>query len=172
VKVLGIDGHDGSGKTTLAENLAGRLGGSYRRPFSGQMGREFLAAGESGEFSRAIELGAAAIDRAISEPDLRAPVVLDRSWITVASVTPWDLFSRQWTHWLPTMVCWCDLETTLRRLAQRSEKSADVAWHEHYISRYQELANIGRCPLIRTDELDETQSLELALAYARELLTA
>ena len=44
--IVALDGHDGSGKTTLAYALAERLGGTMVRPFAGETGAQLLHAGE------------------------------------------------------------------------------------------------------------------------------
>lgn len=167
--VIGIDGHDGSGKTTLAKALVNAVGGSYCRPFGGAAGRELLAAAESGDSLRAIEIGRNAVSLALEPFGDSSPVVLDRSWVTVASLMPWDVFDRHWPTRMPAIVCWCDLETTLERLSHRPESPKRTSWHAHYLARYRELADFGSCPLLRTDETDEAGVLAQALQYASEI---
>jgi hypothetical protein len=168
---IGLDGHDGSGKTTLALGLAGRLGGTYARPFSGAFGAEFLAAGESGDVQRTIELGRIGIERALASAAAE-PVVLDRSWLTVASLVPWSMMLECWTVWIPTVLCYADLPTTLSRLERRTNDSTEPTdWHEHYLQKYLESAAERDVTVLRTDDGASVEATLAVLEHtARNLL--
>ncbi len=150
MRCVGIDGHDGAGKSTLAALLADRLGVECRRLMAEPHGSALMAAADAGDTAGVIEVGRAAFSATL-EADAAGPVILDRSWITVASLVPWETFRGSWDHWVPTVLCWADLDTTLSRLAERSEAPQPVAWHEHYLAVYAEIAAATGTPVVRTD---------------------
>jgi cytidylate kinase len=151
--LIALDGHDGSGKTTLAIAFADRIGGSYARPFSGTLGKELLKAGESGDVEGVVELGQRGLDRAIAEAE-RFPVVLDRSWITVASLIASESLAK-WTVRIPTVLCFSDLRTTLERLELRTDEFLEpVAWHTRFLEIYLDIAERHNVPILRTDTGD------------------
>lgn len=162
--VVGIDGHDGTGKTTIAKNVAARLGFSYRRPFGGETGLALSRAAASGDTDAVLGIGAAALARAMDLAGEVRPVLLDRSWMTVASLMDDDEFRERWTLWIPTVLCWADLPTTLARLALRDEPVESLALHRHYIDRYLAIARRAGCTIVDTSnrtEDDSTAEVEL-----------
>ncbi|POH58514.1 AAA family ATPase [Arthrobacter glacialis] len=163
--VVGIDGHDGTGKTTIAKNVAAQLGMSYLRPFGGSRGQELTRASESGDTAEVLRIGASALEHALESASHAGPAILDRSWMTVASLVDGKAFQDHWTLWIPTIVCWTDLPTTLARLAQRDEPEESLAAHRHYIARYKELAEANGCTVVDTSHASEEDSTaEMALA--------
>lgn len=146
-----LDGHDGAGKTTLALWLANAVSGTYRRPFSGQVGAALLEAAASGDDTMVIRVGRTAIEGVIADPTARRPIILDRGWMTVASLVRWDLFSAEWSLKIATALLWADLKTTISRLNTRIEVKEDTAAHEHYLRVYRELAERSSVPIVRTD---------------------
>lgn len=161
--ILAVDGHDGTGKTTLAMWLAKQVDGTYQRPFSGALGAALLNAANRGDVTQVIALGNEGIDTAISAAGDRRPIVLDRCWMTVASLVTWTEFSSAWKCWIPTILCWADLETTVSRLNQRAEEPETVESHRHYLRVYCELAERTDSRILRTDlnSLDECKSILL-----------
>jgi thymidylate kinase len=161
---FGLDGHDGAGKTTLAVALAQRLGGTYRRPFGSDTGHRLMEAAHANDSAGVLAVGHAAIRDALDSAD-NYPVILDRSWLTVASLAPDDLFRNSWVLWVPTVLCWADLPTTIRRLGQRNEEPADPTWHCRYLRRYREIADEYECPLVETHIRSTESSLAALTEY-------
>jgi len=161
VRVIGLDGHDGSGKTTLARSLAAHLAAEYARPFAGATGAALMRAGEAGDLRETIAIGQEAMARVLARANPARPLVLDRSWLTVASFCPWDEFASHWSHWVPTILCWADVPTTLERLAQRGDRDRfrPVAWHRQYLARYEALAKAAGVPIVRTDDVSVDEAL-------------
>jgi hypothetical protein len=162
--VVALEGHDGSGKTTLAIRLAERLDAEYVRPYGGPVGAEMLAAAERDDHERAFELGRAAANEALRRAG-GSRIVCDRLWLTVFTLVPPVLFPR-WGARAPTAVCWADLATTQERLERRSEDARGTAWHEHYVRRYRELARRFDCPVVRTDAMSEDEALDSLTDWA------
>ena len=166
--ILVLDGHDGSGKTTLAARLARHLGGAHVRPYSGIVGRLFLWAVERGDFSFAGDLARHAIDYALAKED--APVLIfDRHWMTAFSVLP-EAFWGDWGPPPPTALCLAGLETTLARLAGRPDDEDHAYDHRHCISVYRNLGPRFGCHVVDTDDLTLDESFETLLSWARRFV--
>ena len=166
--ILAVEGHDASGKTTLARDLAAAIDAAYVRPYGGDVGPRLLvdaAAGRSADVSRA---GLEAVRDCIARST--APVlVFDRHWMTVFTLT----HEADWEAWKPlppTLLCWSDLATTLGRLGSRGENPGDVDEHAFYIAKYHELARRFRCEIVPTDILGPTDALTAAVRWARTIL--
>jgi predicted ATPase len=169
---VALDGHDGAGKTTLARALASRMGGIYRRPFHGILGTKLLKAAERGDFQTIVALGEQGIDAALASEGIVLPIVLDRGWMTIASlIEPRRLpeFMSRWNRWIPTALCWADLQTTLQRLSGRNEPFVAVAKHEEYLAIYLALAKRSMSPIVRTDLHSERSCLEFLLSWVDDL---
>lgn len=170
--VVGIDGHDGTGKTTIAKSVAAQLGMAYVRPFGGRRGQDLTRASESGDAREVLRIGASALEDALQSADNAGGVILDRSWLTVASLVDSSDFHDNWTLWIPTILCWADLPTTLARLAERDEPAESVAGHEYYIARYKEIAEANWCPIVDTSHASEEDSTAEMVLAVRALLNS
>ena len=140
----------------------------YRRPFHGTLGIELLQAGERGDFDDVIAIGEQGIRSAVETRDISLPIVLDRSWMTIASlIEPRCLprFFANWKRWIPTALCWADLGTTVERLTLRTERAEPEALHERYLTIYQDLAERSKSPVVRTDLYSEEACLEFLLRW-------
>jgi DNA polymerase III delta prime subunit len=164
---LVLDGHDGSGKTTLAIRLADELGARYLRPFAPPAGERLLELAAERRYDEALELGRRAVARAAATEPGR-PQIFDRHWMTVLSLLPeehWDRFDPM----PPTLLCWSDLDTTLARLAERdgaSPNAAAVREHEFYLERYKLIADRFGQQVLRTDRLTADEAFERAREWA------
>jgi cytidylate kinase len=167
---LGLDGHDGAGKTTLALALARAAGASYARPFSGAVGRELMAAAEKADTMAVCEIGHRALTSALE--DHGRPLVLDRSWMTVASLVPTVEFNAAWSVWIPTVLCWTDLPTTLSRLASRREEPQSPAWHQQYLERYLAISQYYSVPVLHTTDHSVTECIVILNDICDALHTA
>lgn len=169
--IVAFDGHDGTGKTTLARAVADELNASYQRPFGGDTGLLLLRAHQAGDQAAVLRIGSAALLAASRHAGDDRPIVLDRSWLTVGSLLSDEDFSEHWTLWIPTILCWADLSMTLRRLGERDEPTESVASHQHFIERYRALAQRRSCPIVDTSQATVAESTAQALDEARLLLS-
>lgn len=168
--IIALDGHDGAGKTTLASALATRLGGMAVRPFSGSIGTELLRAGANRDVGGLVKIGSTAIENAVSSVPGNIPIVLDRGWMTVASFVPESAeFCSQWNTWIPTVLCWAELNITQARLAIRGdEHSETLEWHEYYLAVYLDLAKRSGSLILRTDLMNQESSIKQLVTWVME----
>jgi predicted kinase len=158
-RVLVIDGHDGAGKTTLARRLAEAVGAQYVRPFGGAAGRRLMAAYKESSPSEVLKVGHEALTQAIQNTEGEA-LILDRGWLTVATLVPADQFAGTWTLWLPTVLAWCDEDTTRLRLSARAEREDEPEdWHTEFLAAYRNRLEFHPGVLLRTDRMDEEACL-------------
>ncbi|WP_428738256.1 hypothetical protein [Sulfurimonas sp.] len=169
--IIALDGHDGAGKTTLSVQLANALEGTAIRPFGGSIGTKLMKAGENQKFEELLKIGTEAIQTAIASVEGNNPIILDRGWMTVASLIPEiDFFFENWHQWVPTALCFANIDTTLSRLSKRTYESAEpIAWHQHYLSVYKALAKRSGSFILHTDQMDEKVCVEQLLKWTKNL---
>jgi hypothetical protein len=169
--IIALDGHDGAGKTTLATELAKHLHGISIRPFAGSAGSKLIEAGKSRNIKKLIRIGSDSITEAILATPKNTPIVLDRGWMTVASLAPdLEFFFSNWHIWVPTVLCWTNLETTLSRLSLRhNEASYSIPWHRHYLNVYKKLAKRSNSFILRTDQMDQQTCINQLEAWSKEI---
>ena len=158
-KIIALDGHDGSGKTTLAKLLADETGGRYLRPFGGEAGVELLNYAEKKEYNKLSLFGITQINKVISGYSNEL-LICDRHWLTVFSLLPeeyWD--DSAWLPLPPTVLCFAGLDTTLARLGERKEEEYDLDYHSYYLEVYLKLGKKFNTELLRTDQYNTGESL-------------
>jgi len=170
VGVIGIDGHQGTGKSTIAQGVARALNATYERPFGGERGMLLAEADHAGDPDAVLRIGSSALTAAIRRSGARRPLVLDRSWMTVGSLLNDEDFYGRWEVWIPTILCWADLPTTLDRLGQRDEFAKSTSWHQHYIDRYRRMAEDRGCVIVDTSQATDAEAIDEAVRAAQRLL--
>lgn len=158
MKAFALDGHDAAGKTTLARSLAEATGARYVRPFGGDPGRRLIEAYQVGRHDDVLAIGREAILSQLQAAATDA-LVLDRGWVTVATLVPRERFLAEWDLWLPSALLWCDEATTVRRLGARAvyEDEPDD-WHAHFLATYLDRFGLRPGMVVRTDQQSEADS--------------
>lgn len=166
-KIIALDGHDGSGKTTLAKDLAEHIGGIYIRPFGGEAGEMLIGLAEQKKYEELCAFGKEKLN-SICTGYQNKVLVCDRHWMTVFSLLPQEYWNDPgWLPLPPTALCYAALETTLSRLSERSEKAYDRDYHSYYLDLYLRLAQLFNAKVLRTDHYNYKDSLaQLADWYA------
>ncbi|MDB5072258.1 MAG: glycosyl transferase group 1 [Candidatus Eremiobacteraeota bacterium] len=161
--IVAFDGHDGSGKTSLAQRVADLSGAAYARPFGGERGERLFALASAGRYEEANRHALACVRTA--QLGAGDAVVFDRHWMTVFTLLP----EAYWDAWSPlpcTIVCSTDLDTTLSRLGERERRGAGEENHERWIALYRSLAERFGCEILDTTR---TNVEETARALAARL---
>lgn len=156
MKLLVLDGHDAAGKTTLARRLAAAVGARCLRPFGGEFGRRLIDAYRAGDAQATIAIGRRAILDCLASLQNDEPVVLDRGWLTVATLVPRHLFAAEWDLWTPVTLLWCNEAVTRARLREREEREDHLGnGHSFFLSAYLDRFELHPGEILRTDLLTE-----------------
>lgn len=149
--IIAFDGHDASGKSTLAKRVAEKLGGTYSRPYDQSLGELFVWLFRQGRAGSVAQIAQAALDRfaAVSE-SLPGPVVCDRHALSALALAGCDSTEVR----LPdhTFLCWTDLPTTLARERARGREFSDeeVAEQVVLLDRYAAVGTRYGVPAVDT----------------------
>ena len=161
MKILALDGHDAAGKTTLARQLAEAVGARYVRPFGGNSGRKLIEAYEAGRHLETLSIGHQSILSTLESVREGDRIVMDRGWVTVATLVPRHLFAANWVLWVPSTLLWCDEATTRARLLRRDkDENEPDDWHASFLAAYRDRFTLRQGQTLRTDLLAESACLD------------
>jgi thymidylate kinase len=163
--VLVLDGHDGTGKTTLAKRLASELEATYLQPFHGSGGVQLIELVEQDQLVFAGRLAQRLVKGALAGAKT-STVICDRHWMTLYTLLP----AHYWPEWEPlppTVLCQAELATIRQRLAGRDEKQFGASYHRYYLEYYQKLARQYECPVLHTDQHSVKECLNWLLDWAK-----
>jgi thymidylate kinase len=163
--ILAIDGHDASGKTSVAREVARLAGARYAKPYDGTVGQLMRWLHEHDQGELVVEMGRAAIDYSLDVAGDAPRVVCDRHWLTVLAVTNLDR-AALWRHGIITVLCWAPSDVTRDRLTARGDPNADLSTVDHYCDRYLALAKQYDVPTINTGEYGLDQAVDQAMRLA------
>jgi thymidylate kinase len=169
-QIIVIDGHDGSGKTTLAKMLAAETGGTYLKPYSGEIGSYLDWLYQFKRWKDADFLSRLAVEKILTENSAKKLLILDRCWMTLFTVIPTESYS----NWYPiiknmnTILIWTNLSTTLERLKIRDEFDKYQSDHEYYINKFKEIGNEFKVSRIDTTQTSVDESFYQLLVRLKE----
>ncbi|MDB5692653.1 MAG: hypothetical protein JWO81_1716 [Alphaproteobacteria bacterium] len=137
------------------------------RPFGGQLGGRLIAAYEAGRHLDTLAIGRRAILSHLQAAERGEPLILDRGWVTVATLVPREVFAAGWDLWIPSALLWCDQATTLRRLQCRDRGDTEPDdWHAYFLSAYLDRFDLHPGGIVRSDLVEEPACLaELKRLY-------
>jgi len=124
--IIAIDGHDGSGKTTISKLLAEAVNGKYVKPFDGDVGELIVWSYKNNKFQFLEDLAFNAIEHIIENNVDKTILVFDRHWISIATLLPSEKIKRYFNKPI-TFLCWANIDTTLDRLLIRKDDQEN-AW--------------------------------------------
>jgi len=154
-----LDGHDGAGKSTIAEALSAKRSLRYIKPFHGSLGDFVAWAWQTERYELADAAARGALEFALSAVEPKTSVVFDRHWLTMFTVLPESLWP-SWTNKPRTILCWTDPITTSVRLRDRGEEPGSLAHHELYCERYLSLARRFEVPVVDTTHLSVPEAID------------
>jgi thymidylate kinase len=158
-----LDGHDGAGKTTLAQMLAQAIGGCYVKPFNNTLGDLIIWLYRNKRYEQVDNLAVWALEKVYKDHAHESLLIFDRHWLCIFTLLPNEYYER-WLPLPPTVLCWTNLETTIKRLEARGETVGPIERHQHYCERYRDLATQYNVPLIDTTHCSSEEALEQILS--------
>lgn len=149
--ILVIDGHDGAGKTSVAQRLDPGYG-RYVKPFGGTLGDHVAWLASKGRWAEVDATARSAVEFVLERNADAKRLIFDRHWLSMFTLLP-EAYRTAWYPVPHTVLCWTTLDVTLFRLDRRGEAIGHVAKHRHYVEVYRELATRYRVPVVDTSEL-------------------
>jgi len=165
-KVYCVDGHDGSGKTSIATAAAEAMGVKYVH-FYKNYRIKYSIDPLSIPVKKFITLTKNALENSLQQ---NHDMVLDRGLIVPLSVLPkenWDEFGEYFDK-IPTVLCYSDVPTTVARL--RSREVDESGWYDNakWSRINTEIAKHFGVPIIDTSaEPSLNKNVETALKLFR-----
>ncbi len=155
-RAFALDGHDGSGKSSIAKALAAMGHGTVVKPFSAQLGDYIAHLWGNRRFAEADRAARFAVAAVSATP---GQLIFDRHWLSMATVLP-EHYIRSWER-PKTIVCWADLPTTIERLRQRGEEVGDLDYHRFYLDEYRRIAERANVAVVETTSLSVAAAAKL-----------
>lgn len=160
-KIFMLEGYDGSGKTSVAKEIAKRLGIRYCHFFS-EYGIQYDIEPLSVTEDELINMTKKALDKAL---ECKEDTIFDRGLITPISALPekrWDEFKKYFEQ-IPLVMCYANLEDTISRLKARHEDESTWYDNEYWININIKIAQKFHVPIVNTST---SGSLEESVKYA------
>lgn len=154
-----IDGHAGSGKTTLARSIAESQGFAYVKAFDGTTGDVNTWLYGQGRTTDLVLFRRIICEHAVDR-NAKRPAVFDRLFPSSLSlISPND-----WPDRLPfaeqTVICWCPAKLAMTRLAERGRDIWSVEEHRQFCQIFADIAARYRLLVINTGVLSAGDALE------------
>lgn len=164
-KIIVVDGHDGTGKTTIAEKIAQMNDFKYVRPFGGDIGSliEWSCRHEKYDFLNNLAL--MSVEK-ILDDNKGMNLVFDRHWMSMFTILP-EEYHKLWKRPV-TICCWADTDTITKRIAIRESERVDVWDTEKYIRLYKDYAKRYGAMLLDTGKNDVDKCIELVKEYLKK----
>jgi len=148
--IIAIDGHDGSGKTTVSKLLAETINGKYVKPFSGDTGDLIVWAYKNKKYQFLEDLALNAINFTIDNNSNEPILVFDRHWLSIATLLPSNCVDKLAKP--ITFLCWANIDTTMDRLFIRNDDQ-EKAWdNKKYCDLYRKLGLKNEVNIIDTSD--------------------
>ena len=161
-RILAVEGPDGSGKTSIAQGLAARLGGRYVKPFDGTVGLVIRWLHERADHELASRVAWAAATRAV-EVNQDAPwLIFDRHWVSVLAFTA-RAVPQIWMPPPPTVVCLAQRSAIAGRLQQRGASPEEIESSAGIVERFERLVKDYALPVIDTTGTTPEEAVEQIL---------
>lgn len=165
-KIIVIDGHDASGKTSICKRISEILGYKYIKPFSNSLGDLIAWLITCKNYKLANQIAMSAIDKVLKE-NPKSNLIFDRHWICMFTLIPDDLKS-DWHHIPFSIICWANPEITLTRLHERNDIDINKWDNEYFCKKYLEVGERYHIPIIDTSFISVDEGVEKAMKIILE----
>ena len=165
-KIIAIDGHDGSGKTSICKRICELLNYQYIKPFSNSLGDLIAWMITSKNYELANQIAMSAIDKALVE-NPEANIVFDRHWISMFTVIP-ERLQKEWRDTPFSILCWAEPQITINRLQERKDAGINKWDNEYFCKKYMDISDQFQIPVINTSYATVDESVERALKIIQD----
>ncbi len=163
-RIFMLEGYDGSGKTSVAKEIARRLGIRYCHFFS-EYGIQYDIEPLSVTEDELINMTKKALDKALKCTE---DTVFDRGVITPISALPeerWDEFEIYFEQ-IPLVMCYANLEDTISRLKARHGDESTWYDNEYWMDINLKIAKKFNIPIVNTSTSGSIEkSVEYTMKY-------
>lgn len=156
--IIAIDGHDASGKTTIAKLLAQEIGGKYIKPYDGNIGDMIVWAYKKKKYSLVDEIALNAIEMNIDKNHNEKYLIFDRHWLSIDTLLHENMTITKIEKPL-TILCWADISTTSYRLKKRNDNLENEWENIYYCRLYKQLAEENRLYIIDTSDSPDPEPI-------------
>ena len=164
MEIIVLDGHDGSGKSSLADRLSRVIDAPVLKPYVGSVSEACYRYVASGDHNALNTLLLGAVADLTEEYGSYAHVIFDRHWATAFSLVPEALYGA-WRPLPRTVITWANPEVTLRRVTARGELVRNtLEYHREYCAVFREIAAAESVPLVDTSDSSKEGSVRVLLA--------
>ena len=165
-KIIAIDGHDASGKTSICKRISELLGYKYIKPFSNSLGDLIAWLITCKNYELANQIALSAIDKALKD-NPESNLIFDRHWICMFTLIP-DNLKREWKDVPFSILCWANPEITLKRLQERNAIGMNK-WDDHYFcQKYLEIGAQYHIPVVDTSFITIDEGVEKTLKIIQD----
>ncbi|SRR5579862_33654 len=163
VRIIAIEGVDGSGKTSVANQIALRLGGRCVKAFDGETGLRIRSLNEGNDRGAAEALARRAMRETLMRNDDARLLVFDRHWMSIL-VHISEEFAPNWHPYPPTLLVWADIARVIERLRARGTPPEELERLPRYAHRFDRLAEKFGLPRVETTDICAEEAADLAIA--------
>lgn len=161
-KIIVIDGHDGTGKTTIAKKLAKELDGVYIKPFDGIIGDIIVWLYERKKYKLLNKISFSILEKCIEENNNANYLIFDRHWLSIYTLLPSKYYNEEF-NFPYTILCTANSKTIIQRLRERNNKE-EMNWDNDYFrKKYLEIANNYDLKIIDTSTINIENCINIIL---------
>jgi len=159
--IIVLDGYDGSGKTTIAQQLAGEIGGQYIKSYKDSLGKLIWSLLDGCEYDLASLVAYTACRKEEELNSSSKYIIFDRHWLTLFTLLP-EPFHQQWLPLPETFLIKADTDVVIKRLHSRDEKvNVPASVHLEQQKKFENIADQYNIPKIDTTDTSADECVRM-----------